>query len=105
VISYSVARRMTEFGIRMAMGAKASDVLGLVLSHGLRLAGAGILVGAVGALALTRLISGLLFGVSSFDPITFGAMAALLGAITVVACLVPARRATQVDPSSALRNE
>jgi putative ABC transport system permease protein len=105
VISYSVTRRMTEFGIRMAMGANASDVLALVLSHGLKLAAVGILAGAIGALMLARLISGLLFGVSSFDPVTFGAMALLLAAVTVIACMVPARRATQVDPSSALRNE
>jgi predicted permease len=105
VISYSVTRRMTEFGIRMAMGAKTSDVLGLVLSQGLKLAAVGVLAGALGALALTRLISGLLFGVSSFDPLTFCAMAVLLGAVTVAACIIPARRATKVDPLIALRYE
>jgi len=105
VISYSVTRRMTEFGIRMAMGAKASDVLGLVLSQGLKLAAAGVLAGALGALVLTRLISGLLFEVSSFDPLTFCAMAILLGAVTVAACIIPARRATRVDPLIALRYE
>ena len=75
VISYSVTRRTTEFGIRMAMGASAGDVLGLVLGQGLRLALAGVAAGAIGALALTRLIRGLLFGVSAFDPMTFAAMA------------------------------
>jgi putative ABC transport system permease protein len=105
VISYSVTRRMTEFGIRMAMGAKSSDVLGLVISQGLKLAGVGVLAGAIGALALTRLIKGLLFGVSSFDPLTFCAMALLLGAVTVAACIIPARRATKVDPLIALRYE
>jgi putative ABC transport system permease protein len=105
VISYSVTRRMTEFGIRMAMGAKASDVLGLVISQGLKLAGVGVLAGAIGALTLTRLIKGLLFGVSSFDPLTFCAMALLLGAVTVAACIIPARRATKVDPLIALRYE
>ncbi len=105
VISYSVTRRMTEFGIRMAMGARAADVLGLVLSQGLKLAAAGVVAGALGALALTRLISGLLFGVSSFDPLTFCAMALLLGAVTVAACIIPARRATKVDPLIALRYE
>ncbi len=105
VISYSVTRRMTEFGIRMAMGAKTSDVLGLVLSQGMKLAGAGVLAGAIGALALTRLISGLLFGVSSFDPLTFCGMALLLGAVTIAACIIPARRATRVDPLIALRYE
>ena len=90
VIAYSVTRRMTEFGIRMAMGARASDVLRLVVSHGLKLAAAGgVLAGAIGALALSRLISGLLFGVSSFDPLTFVAMALLLGAVTVAACAIP----------------
>jgi putative ABC transport system permease protein len=105
VISYSVTRRMTEFGVRMAMGAKAGDVVGLVLSQGIKLAAAGVLAGAVGALALTRLIRGLLFGVSSFDPLTFGAMALLLGAVAVAACIIPARRATKIDPLIALRYE
>lgn len=105
VISYSVTRRMTEFGIRMAMGAKSSDVLGLVLAQGLKLAAAGVLAGALGALALTRLIRGLLYGVSSFDPMTFCAMALLLGAVTVAACIIPAHRATKVDPLIALRYE
>ncbi len=105
VISYSVTRRMTEFGIRMAMGARTGDMLGLVLSQGLKLAGAGVLAGALGALALTRLIRGLLFGVSSFDPLTFSAMALLLVAVTVAACVIPARRAMRVDPVIALRCE
>lgn len=105
VISYSVTRRMTEFGIRMAMGARASDVLGLVLSQGLKLAAVGVVAGALGALLLTRLISSLLFGVSSFDPLTFGAMALLLGAVTVAASIIPARRATKVAPLIALRYE
>jgi putative ABC transport system permease protein len=105
VISYSVTRRMTEFGIRLAMGAGTGDILGMVLSQGLKLAAAGVLAGALGALALTRLISGLLFGVSSFDPLTFCAMALLLAAVTVAACIIPARRATKVDPLIALRYE
>jgi ABC-type antimicrobial peptide transport system permease subunit len=105
VIAYSVTRRMTEFGIRMAMGARASDVLGMVLSQGLRLTAVGVIAGALGALALTRLISGLLFGVSAFDPLTFCAMALLLALVTVAACLIPARRATKVDPLIALRYE
>lgn len=105
VISYSVARRTTEFGIRMAMGAGTVDVLRLVVGQGLRLALAGVAAGAIGALALTRLIRGLLFGISSFDPITFAAMACMLIAVTVLACVIPARRATQVDPLVALRYE
>ncbi len=105
VISYSVTRRTTEFGIRMAMGAKRRDVLNLVLGQGMRLALAGVAVGAAGALALTRVISGLLFGVSAFDPITFVAMAALLVAVTAAACIIPGMRATKVDPLVALRYE
>ena len=105
VISYSVARRTTEFGIRMAMGARASDVLGLVLGQGMRLALIGVAAGAIGALALTRLIRGLLFGVSSFDPLAFIVMAAVLVAVTALACIIPARRATSVDPLVALRYE
>jgi putative ABC transport system permease protein len=105
VISYSVARRTTEFGIRMALGAGLGDVLGLVLGQGLRLALIGVAAGAAGALALTRLIRGLLFGISSFDPMTFVAMALVLIAVTVLACVIPARRAVKVDPLVALRYE
>ncbi|HXW84948.1 MAG TPA: FtsX-like permease family protein, partial [Candidatus Binataceae bacterium] len=105
VIAYSVARRTTEFGIRAAMGAQTSDVLGLVLREGMRLAFAGVLLGAAGALALTRLIRGLLYGVSAFDPLTFLAMAMILTAVTAIACVIPARRATKVDPLVALRYE
>jgi len=89
----------------MAMGAGTGDVLGLVLVDGLRLALIGVAAGAIGALALTRLIRGLLFGISSFDPVTFAAMALALIAVTVLACLIPARRATRVDPLVALRYE
>jgi putative ABC transport system permease protein len=105
VISYSVTRRTTEFGIRMAMGAERGDVMGLVLRQAMTLAMIGVTAGAIGALVLTRLIRGLLFGVSSFDPLTFVAMAAVLLAVTALACVVPARRATMVDPLVALRNE
>jgi predicted permease len=105
VISYSVTRRTTEFGIRMAMGAARGDVMGLVLRQALTLAIIGVAAGAIGALALTRLIRGLLFGVSSFDPLTFVAMAAVLLAVTALACMMPARRATKVDPLVALRYE
>jgi putative ABC transport system permease protein len=105
VISYSVTRRTTEFGIRIAMGAGAGDVLALVVGQGLRLALIGVAAGAIGALALTRLIRGLLFGVSAFDPMTFAAMAGVLIAVTLLACVVPARRATRVDPLVALRSD
>ncbi len=105
VIAYSVAQRTGEFGIRMAMGAAPSDVLGMVVGQGLKLGLIGIAVGAVGALALTRLMRGLLFGVSSFDPLTFLAMAFVLCAVMLIATYVPARRATKVDPMVALRYE
>jgi len=105
VISYSVAQRTNEFGIRMAMGASQRDVLQMVLGQGLLLGLIGVVLGAAGALALTRLIRGLLFGISSFDPVTFIVMAALLTAVTLIACWAPARRATRVDPMVALRYE
>jgi ABC-type antimicrobial peptide transport system permease subunit len=89
----------------MAMGAERSDVVKLVLGQALGLALIGVAAGAIGALALTRLIRGLLFGVSSFDPMTFVAMALVLIAVTALACVVPARRATKVDPLVALRYE
>ena len=105
VISYSVAQRTSEFGIRIAMGASPVNVLGMVLRQGLILGAIGVAIGAAGALALTRLIRGLLFGISSFDPMTFIVMAAALTAVTLLACWAPARRATRVDPIVALRYE
>jgi len=105
VISYSVAQRTNEIGIRMALGAQSGDVLKLVGFTGLRFAVAGTVLGAVGAFALTRTMSGLLFGVSSFDAGTFLAMAGALIAVTLVACWIPPRRASKVDPLIALRYE
>ncbi len=105
VISYSVAQRTSEIGIRMALGAQRTDVLRLVGATGIRLALAGTGLGAIGAFALTRVLSGLLFGVSSVDAVTFAAMAATLIAVTLLACYIPARRASRVDPLVALRYE
>jgi putative ABC transport system permease protein len=105
VISFSVARRTGEIGVRMALGASAGDVLGMVLGQGMKLAAAGVALGAIGAFALTRFISGLLYGVSSLDARTFAAMALLLSAVTLLACYLPARQATKVDPTTALRYE
>jgi predicted permease len=105
VMAFLVARRTQEFGIRMAIGAEASPVLGLVLTQGMRMGIAGIGLGALGALLLTRLIRQLLFGVGSFDPLTFVATATILVIVILAACYIPARRATRVDPLVALRYE
>ncbi|MGH9614636.1 MAG: FtsX-like permease family protein, partial [Bryobacteraceae bacterium] len=105
VISYSVARRTAEFGIRMALGARPGDVLLAVLRQGLEMGVTGIVAGFFAALVLTRLIRGLLFGISSFDPMTVALMVLLLLFVTLLACYVPARRATKIDPMLALREE
>lgn len=105
VTSYSVGRRTNEIGIRMALGARRSEVFRLVLSEGMQLATVGTVVGILAALLLTRLLSGLLFGVSAHDPLTLAGVAIILGAIAALASWIPARRAMRVDPMVALRHE
>lgn len=105
VMSYAVAQRTNEIGIRLALGAQRRDVLSLIIGQGLRLILLGLAIGLAGAYALMRIISGLLFGVTAKDPWTFAAVSLLLGAIALVACYLPARRATKVDPLEALRYE
>jgi putative ABC transport system permease protein len=105
VIAYSVEERTREIGIRMAMGAQADDVLKLVLRQGAALIAIGLSLGLAASLALTRVISSFLFGVTATDPATFAGTALALGAVALLACYIPARRATKVDPMVALRYE
>ncbi|MFL5454213.1 MAG: FtsX-like permease family protein, partial [Myxococcales bacterium] len=105
VISYSVSQRTRELGIRLALGATAEAVLRLVLSQGLLLVGAGIVLGLAASFALTRVLASLLYGVGTLDPLTLASDSAVLAAAAVLACWLPARRAARVDPIIAMKAE
>jgi len=105
VLSYSVTQRSREIGLRIALGASGSSVTGMIVKHGIALTGTGITIGMFASWAATRTLKNLLFGISSTDPITFGAVAGLLALIALAACWIPARRAASVDPIVVLREE
>src|SRR5690606_25405705 len=105
VMSYAVAQRRQEIGIRMALGARAGSVLGMVLGQGFTVAGIGLVLGVGGALALTRLMSSLLFNISATDPLAFVGAPLLLALVALAACYIPARRATRVDPALVLKQD
>jgi putative ABC transport system permease protein len=105
VMSYSVALRTREIGVRIALGGQASDIAGLIVRQGMRVALTGLAIGLVSALALGRVMTGLLFGVTATDPLTFAAAGVVLAAVALAACYLPARRAMRIDPVTALRNE
>ncbi|MCE9669665.1 ABC transporter permease [Myxococcus stipitatus] len=105
VVSYAVAQRTREFGIRFALGATSEDVLGMVLRQAARLAGLGIVLGVLAALGLSQVLAGLVYGVSTLDPLVFGAVALLLLGVALFASWLPARRASRVDPMTVLRSE
>jgi predicted lysophospholipase L1 biosynthesis ABC-type transport system permease subunit len=105
VVAYAVARRTREIGVRMALGARATDVLAMVLREGGTLAGIGVALGVAGALATSRVLAGFLFGVTPTDLAVFVSVPAVLGIVALGACVIPARRAARVDPVTALRSD
>jgi putative ABC transport system permease protein len=105
VMAYSFSQRTHEIGIRIALGAQGKDIFRMAVGEGMRLVVIGLAVGLLGAVALTRFVRTMLFGVSPADPLTFGAISAALAAVAFLACYIPARRATRVDPLVALRDE
>jgi len=104
-MSYAVAQRTREIGIRMALGAQARNVLGIVIGDGMRLTIIGMVIGLAGAWAVTRLLAILLYDVSASDPLTFAGAPLMLAAVAWLACYLPARRTTKVNPLAALRHE
>ena len=105
VLSYQVQQRTREIGIRLALGAERERIVGMVVRQGMRLVVVAVVVGVAGALVVGRVLSSLLYGVSATDPVTYGAVTAVLGAVAALACWIPALRASAVDPQAALRTE
>jgi putative ABC transport system permease protein len=103
VMAFVVSQRAQEFGIRLALGAKPRDILGLAFRPGLMLTATGTIVGLGASIVVTRLMASLLFGVSASDPMTFAVVPVLLGIVTMAACFIPARRATRVSPMDVLK--
>jgi ABC-type antimicrobial peptide transport system permease subunit len=105
VISYSVAQRTAEIGIRAALGASRVNLLGLILRNGFWMTSVGLAIGFASAIGLTRLLAKLVFGIGTSDALTIASVAAILSVVSLLACYIPARRATKVDPAVALRYE